>query len=586
MKKVFAIILFALVLLGGLVMVLLRVFRERRRREERKKDAEMKELRLGLFTNLAHEIRTPLTLVMGPLRTLREAEQDPAQKDTFNLMYRNCLRINRLVNQLMDIRKIDAGQMQMHFRKTDLVYFVKDIMQSFLPLAESKHIRYGIDAAHDEEFVWIDQGNFDKIVYNILSNAFKHTPDGGSIRLKITAPKPNRGELGPDIRGFLELSIFNSGSRIEEAYISRIFERFIQVDPHDANTGSGVGLNLTKMLVELHHGRIGVRNEVDGVVFSVLVPEGKEHLSAEELSATTHHKDLYVKGKDINFDSHEDETFAKGTSEKEKIVRARKTVFVIEDDAETRDYFSSVLGLYYNVVACASAQEALPRITVIVPDLVLTDLVMPGMTGSQLCAEIRSNPAIKHIPVIILTGQDGEQEAQTASDSGADKFLSKPISVELLLSSISQTLSAREAVRDKFGVAMNIDCSGIKIGSTDEKLISRVTEYIQAHLDDPDFDVTALCADVGISRVHLNRKLKEFGLEPPSVLIRKCRMKQAARLLAGNKVNVSEVAYRVGFSSHSYFSSSFREFFGLSPKEFVTRLQENPDDESLRKLFE
>lgn len=184
-----------LVLLGGLVMVLLRVFRERRRREERKKDAEMKELRLGLFTNLAHEIRTPLTLVMGPLRTLREAEQDPAQKDTFNLMYRNCLRINRLVNQLMDIRKIDAGQMQMHFRKTDLVYFVKDIMQSFLPLAESKHIRYGIDAAHDEEFVWIDQGNFDKIVYNILSNAFKHTPDGGSIRLKITAPKPNRGRL-------------------------------------------------------------------------------------------------------------------------------------------------------------------------------------------------------------------------------------------------------------------------------------------------------------------------------------------------------------------------------------------------------
>lgn len=340
------------------------------------------------------------------------------------------------------------------------------------------------------------------------------------------------------------------------------------------------------MLVELHHGRIGVRNEVDGVVFSVLVPVGKEHLSAEELSATTHHKDLYIKWKDINFDSHEDETFAKGTSEKEKIVRVRKTVFVIEDDAETRDYFSSVLGLYYNVVTCASAREALPRITVIMPDLVLTDLVMSGMTGTQLCAEIRNNSAIRHIPVIILTGQDGEQEAQAASDSGADKFLSKPISVELLLSSISQTISAREAVRDKFGVAMNIDCSGIKMGSTDEKLISRVTEDIQAHLDDPDFDVTALCAYVGISRVHLNRKLKEFGLESPSVLIRKCRMKQAARLLADNKVNVSEVAYRIGFSSHSYFSSSFREFFGLSPKEFVTRLQENPDDESLRKLFE
>ena len=286
MEKVFAIILSALVLLGGLVIVLLRVSRERRRRDERKKDTEMKELRLGLFTNLTHEIRTPLSLVMGPLRTLREAEQNPAQKDTFNLMYRNCLRINRLVNQLMDIRKIDAGQMQMHFRETDFVYFVKDIMQSFLPLAESKHIRYGIDAAHDEEFVWIDHGNFDKIVYNILSNAFRHTPDGGSIHLEITAPKPNRGEFGPDIRDFLELCIFNSGSRIEDAYISRIFERFVQVDPHDANTGSGVGLNLTKMLVELHHGRIGVRNEADGVVFSVLIPVGKERVRGKTLCIT------------------------------------------------------------------------------------------------------------------------------------------------------------------------------------------------------------------------------------------------------------------------------------------------------------
>ena len=575
-----------LILLSGLALLLRRLVRDRRRREEQKKDAELKELRLGLFTNLTHEIRTPLTLVMGPLSTLREAEQNPAQKDTYNLMYRNCLRINRLVNQLMDIRKIDAGQMPMHFRQTDLVYFVKDIMQSFLPLAESKHIHYGIDTVHEEEPVWIDQGNFDKIIYNILSNAFKHTPDGGRIRLRIMAPRPNLGELAPEVRDLLEISIFNSGSRIEDAYISRIFDRFVQVDPYDANTGSGVGLNLTKMLVDLHHGTVSVENEEDGVTFRVLVPVGKEHLSKEELSATTHHQDLYVKGKEIRFDSHEDETFAKASAEEERVARARKTVFVIDDDDETRDYLSSLLRSRFNVVACASAQEAWPRIEASAPDAVLTDLVMPGMTGTGLCAEIRRNPATRHIPVIILTGQDGEREAQAASDSGADKFLSKPISMELLLSSISQVISAREAVRDKFGVSLDVDYSGIKMGSADERLIQRVTESIQSHLDDPAFDVTALCADVGISRVHLNRKLKEFGLEPPSVLIRKCRMKQAARLLADSKVNVSEVAYRIGFSSHSYFSSSFREFFGLSPREFVTRLQENPDDEALRKLFE
>jgi signal transduction histidine kinase/CheY-like chemotaxis protein/ligand-binding sensor domain-containing protein len=559
-----------LLLLAGLALLFTRLLRERHRREKEKKEAEMKELRL----------------VMGPLRTLREAEKDPTQKDTYNLMYRNCLRINRLVNQLMDIRKIDSGQMPMNFRQTDLVYFVKDIMQSFLPLAESKRILFSIDAAHAEEPVWIDQGNFDKVVYNILSNAFKHTPDGGRIRLGITEPKPNRGELGPGIREFLEVSIFNSGSRIEETYISRIFDRFVQVDPYDANTGSGVGLNLTKLLVELHHGRIGVRNDADGVVFNVLVPVGKEHLTPQELSVTSHHKDLYVKGREISFDSHEDETFASAAPGEGKAARARKTVIVVEDDDDTREYLSSLLRSRYNVVACSSAQEALPRIGETIPDAVLTDLVMPGMSGTGLCAEIRSNPATKHIPVIILTGQDGEQEAQAASDSGADKFLSKPISVELLLSSVSQALSAREAVKDRFGVNLDIDYSGIKMGSTDEKLMRRVTESIQTHLDDPAFDVTALCSDVGISRVHLNRKLKEFGLEPPSVLIRKCRMKQAARLLADSRVNVSEVAYRIGFSSHSYFSSSFREFFGLSPREFVMRMQENPDDEALRKLFE
>ena len=575
-----------LVLLTGLLLLALRLARMRKRREEEKKEAELKELRLGLFTNLTHEIRTPLNLVMSPLGAIREAEQDPDKKDTYNLMYRNCLRINRIVNQLMDLRKVDAGQMQMHFRQTDIIYFIQDIMQSFDTLAQNKHIDFSLASTHREEPLWIDQGNFDKIIYNILSNAFKHTPDGGRIRVDVSAPTPNRGDLPNPVREYVQVRIFNSGSRIEEAWISRIFDRFVQVNPYDANSGSGVGLNLTKRLVELHHGHIDVENEADGVVFRVLVPVGKDHLSEEELAATTHHKDLYVKGRETRFDSHEDETFAASASKDRKAARALKTVFVVEDDDETREYLATLLRARYNVVACASAQEALPRIAETLPDAVLSDLVMPGMTGIELCAEIRRNPATKHLPVIILTGQDGEQEAQAASDSGADKFLSKPISVELLLSSVSQVIDAREAVKDKFGVAMNFDYSGIQMGSADEKLMRRVTESIQTHLEDPDFDVTALCEDVGISRVHLNRKLKEYGKEPPSVLIRKCRMKQAAYLLANNKVNVSEVAYRIGFSSHSYFSSSFKEFFGLSPREFVTRLQENPDDDALRKLFE
>ena len=574
---------FYLILLAGLGMLAGNLVRQRRRRAQKQEEAELKELRLGLFTNLTHEIRTPLNLVMGPLGTLREAEQDPARKDTYNLMYRNCLRINRIVNQVMDLRKIDAGQMPMHFRETDLIYFIRDIMQSFSNLAQTRRIDFTLDAAHGEETVWIDQGNFDKIIFNILSNAFKHTPEGGRIRISVSAPMANAGLLRPDIRQYVLIRIFNSGSRVDEAWTGRIFDRFVQVNPHDALSGSGVGLNLAKMLVGLHHGQIGVENETDGVEFRVLVPAGKDHLTQEELSETPRHKDLYVKQQ---ADNHEDLTFAPGGGRQDRTVRAKKSVVVVEDDEDTREYLKALLRERYNVTACANAAEAWTVLTAHVPDAVVTDLVMPGMSGSELCARIRQHPDTNHVPVLILTGESSEQQEQLANESGADKFLSKPVSVELLLSSISQVISAREAVKDKFGVTLDYDYSGIKMGSADEKLMHRIVESISAHLDDPEFDVTTLCSDVGISRVHLNRKLKAFGKESPGALIKTFRMKQAAHLLSDSRVNVSEVAYRVGFASHSYFSSSFKEYFGMTPREFVARHQENPDDELLKKLLE
>ena len=572
-----------LLLLAGLMGLLFYQSRQHKRREQEKKDAELKELRLGLFTNLTHEIRTPLNLVMSPLGAIREAEQDPEKKETYNLMYRNCLRINRIVNQFMDLRKVDAGQMQLHFRETDIIFFIRDIMQSFDKLAQSKRIDFSLASTHDEEPLWVDQGNFDKIIYNILSNAFKHTPEGGRIRVDVSGLIPNRGELRNDIRDYVQIRIFNSGSRIEEAWISRIFDRFVQVNPHDANSGSGVGLNLTKLLVELHHGHIVAENEEDGVVFRVLVPAGKEHLTREELSYTSHHKDLYTKTAP---EEHEDETYVQESTPEDKAARAKKTVVVVDDDDDTREYLKTVLRGRYNVSAFADANAAWQAVSATPPDAVITDLVMPGMSGSELCAQIRQDDATRHIPVIILTGQNGEQEEQAASDSGADKFLSKPISVELLQSCVAQVISAREAVKDKFGVKFDYDYTGIQMGSADEKLLRRIVESVQAHLDDPDYDVSSLCEDVGISRVHLNRKLKALGKDSPGILIKTFRMKQAAYLLANNQVNVSEVAYRVGFSSHSYFSSSFKEFFGLSPREFVVRMQADPNDETLKQMFE
>ena len=575
-----------IVLLSLAAFALFRYIRQRKAAEKEKKNAELKELRLGLFTNLTHEIRTPLNLVMGPLGSMREAEKDPAKKDTYNLMYRNCLRINRLVNQVMDLRKVDAGQMPMHFRETDIVYFIKDIMQSFTSLSKANRVGLSLTSSNDEENLWIDQGNFDKIIYNILSNAFKHTPEGGKIRVNVSEAVPNKGELGPDIKQYVEIDIFNSGSRIEDEYITKIFDRFVQINPYDANIGSGVGLNLTKMLVELHHGEISAENLEDGVVFKVLVPVGKDHLTQEELSITTRNQDLWEKNRVFTEQKREEEIPSEEENEPEKRFSSRKSVVIVEDDAETRKFLASLLHSTYNVFSCANAEEAWPVITTSMPDAVITDLVMPGMNGSELCAKIRKNPATNHIPVIILTGQDGEQEEQNASDSGADKFLSKPISIELLMSNIAQVISARDTVKGKFSAPMNYDYTEIKMDAADDKLIRKIVDSIKRNLENPEFDVAALCEDVGISRVHLNRKLKENGNVPPSVLIKSFRMKQAAYLLVNKKVNISEVAYRVGFSSHSYFSSSFKEFFGMTPREFVTKYIENPEDANLEKLFE
>ena len=574
-----------LLLMVFLGVWLYRYLRSRQREKEEQKKAALRELRLGLFTNLTHEIRTPLNLVMGPLSAIREGEKDPEKKDVYNLMYRNCLRINRLVNQVMDLRKVDAGQLSMHFRETDLVFFIKDIMQSFQNLADSKHINFSFVPAEKEQRLWIDQGNFDKVIYNILSNAFKHTPDGGTVQVSVSSPLPNDNQLQQNIREYVQISIFNSGQPIGENDKDRIFDRFVQLDPYDANSGSGIGLNLTKMLVELHHGRVLVENVAGGVVFHVQIPVGKSHLTQQELSATTHHKDLYVKSSSVGPAPHEDETFVPETQPDAKAVPSRKTILIVEDDPEMLEYLRTYLQPLYNIISCPSAEEAWPQIAVTMPDAVLTDLVMPGMNGNELCAAIRKNPLTNQIPVLILTGQDDEEQKQLASDSGADKFLSKPISVELLRSNIAQVISARETVKGKFTPAMDFDYTDIKMVSADDKLVRRIVQSIQTHLEDPGFDVAALCADVGISRVHLNRKLKENGNVPPSVLIKSFRMKQAAFLLANNKANVSEVAYRVGFSSHSYFTSSFREFFGMTPTEFVTRHAQNPTDENLNKLF-
>ena len=571
------------------LLLLFLYFLQRRRVHAREREAsEIKELKLKMFTNISHEIRTPLTLLMSPLKQMREAEKDPHQKDLYNLMYRNSLRILRLVNQIMDMRKVDEGKMQLHFLETDIVYFIRDIMQSFDNMAVTRNIDLNLSPASEVLNLWIDQGNFDKIVFNLLSNAFKHTPDGGRIGIGISAPEKNQGSLAPEVDSLVRITITNSGSHIDDSHMDKIFERFFQSDVLDAKMGSGVGLSLTRMLVDLHHGDISVANTEEGVCFTVLMPVGCAHLTEEEMSATTHHQDLYTKGPSTEelVRSTEDIAFTPTAESSEKVVKSRRSVVIVDDDPEIRDYLLAELRSQYNVKTFRGAQDAWADISTTQPDAVVTDLVMGGMDGLELCRKIRHNPVTNHIPVIMLTSSSDEASHQESIDSGADRFLSKPLSIDLLRSSIAQVISSRDTLRGKFSGGTHIDYDEVKLPSQEAGLVDRVMELIKQNLDNPEFGVEDLSREVGMSRVHMNRKLKETLGISPSSLIKSTRMKQAAYLLVHDKVNISEVAYRVGFSTPSYFSNSFRSYFGLSPKEFVVKYADVTDRETLDKLFE
>ncbi|MBR5299128.1 MAG: response regulator [Bacteroidales bacterium] len=553
-------------------------------------ESEIKEMKLKMFTNLSHEIRTPLTLVMNPLKKMREAENDPKQKELYNLMYRNSLRILRIVNQLMDMRKVDSGQMQLHFLETDVVYFIKDIMKSFDNLAVSRNISFRINPANEITNLWIDQGNFDKIIFNILSNAFKHTPENGTISISVSNTKKNNGVLSSQVKEYVEFVIENTGNGVEERHLDKIFDRFFQTDVHDAKVGSGVGLHLTKMLAELHHGDVRAYNTEEGMAFALRIPVGNTHLSEEEMTKPTNHKDLYTKNIPLNeehFDSHEDVTYAPPVKEERpKATKAKRTVVLVDDDDEMREYLKQELQSIYNIKVCANGKEAWPIITTTIPDAIVTDLKMSLMDGAELCDKVKKNPGTNHIPVIILTSSSDENSQQRCTDCGADRFFTKPISLEILKSAISNEISTRDTIRNKYNKEIDYKYNEIQMSDMSNKLVSKVIETIRKNMENSDFSVEDLSREVGMSRVHLNRKLKETMNISPSNLIRSIRLKQAAYLLINNKVNISEVAYKVGFSTHSYFSNSFHDFFGMTPKEFVAKYMDCKDEDTLKRIFE
>lgn len=513
------------------------------------------EDKMKMLINSTHDIRSPLTLIMGPLHSLMKRDGlDSEAREELTVIEHNANRILTLVNQILDLRKIDKQQMHLHCQETDLVEFVGGVTRMFEYAAQERGMNFTFEHPDDRLMAWVDRQQFDKVASNLLSNAFKYTYDGGTVAVRLT--QGHDSHVSGPLAHYAQIEVADSGVGIREGAEDKIFERFYQGGGRvGVNVeGTGIGLNLCKMVVTMHHGTIRAANrtEASGSVFTVRIPLGSDHFTAEEL-------------KPLDAPVAVERKSRRGTG--------GYRVLIVDDDAEIRQYVSRELGEHFKFAEAANGKEALQLLLTEHFDCVITDLMMPVMDGFTLLRMIKSNVNISDVPVIMLTSKADHQNRLDGLKKGADAYIPKPFSLEELHLTINNLVSNVLRLRGKFSGAQQqkdkvVD---IQVEGNDEQLMDRIMKSINKNLDNADFNVDMLTREVGISRAQLHRKLKDMTGIPTSEFIRNIRLEQAARLLREQKLNIAQVAFEVGFANQAHFSTVFKKHFGISPSEYVQR---------------
>lgn len=539
---------------------------------------EMGEAKIKFFMNISHEIRTPLTLIITPLLSLIKEDKEPHRQGIYEIIRKNSERILHLINQMMDLRKIDKGQMVMRMCKTDMVSFINEEYDLFKQQAIAKSIDFEYQHDCEELPVWIDRNNFDKVIINTLSNAFKFTPTAGHILLSLTHT---------DHHAYI--SIKDSGIGIPKDKLETIFQRFYQTpaDPSDRNIGTGIGLDLTRSLVELHYGTISARNNEGekgskfehGSEFIIRIPLGKDHLKPEEIIEEEEMK------KDQNnelAEAEQEEQLAKNNDQPAETLNnsdttpasakgAKAEIVIVEDEEDIQEYLKAQLSSDFKIRTYPNGKVALNEILKNKPDLVISDIMMPEMDGTTLCAKLKSNINTNDVPIILLTAKSREEDQLEGLQTGADAYILKPFNMDILHRNIINLLTVRRTLRNKFtgNESQNHQVEQIEMQTPDNSLMQRVMEVINENINDSDLSVDMIAQKVGISRVHLHRKMKELTNQTPHSFIRNIRLQQAAKLLKDGKQSITEVMYACGFSNSASFSTMFKNLYGCSPREYM-----------------
>lgn len=519
---------------------------------------EVDELKFRFFTNISHEFKTPITLILTPLEKLLKEPHTEEQKTLLVIMRKNALNLLNMVNEILDFRKLDLNKMSLRLSTGDIIPMVKDICQSFSALATEKSIRFTFTTYLKELQMDFDSEKINKVLVNLISNAFKYTEEGHiDVSVGITE------EMQKDAKKQLCIKVSDTGIGIEDQYLEKIFDRFFRIEQSQKvyQTGAGVGLHLVNEYVKLHNGEISVESTVNkGSTFTVLIPIN--NLNYKE---STNQNIIYSENSNI---AETQQPIEEVPSNKESNI---PLLLIVDDNEDFREFIKSLFSQSYRIITANDGEEAYQIILDQLPDIILCDVMMPKMDGYELCRKIKDDIRTSHIPVILLTAKSSEENQYSGIEAGADDYISKPFNIDMLTLKISKIIERQKKTQNNFKKKIEVSPSEIEITTMDEKFVKKAISIVEENIGNADFLVEDLCREMAMSRVYFYKKILALTDKAPSEFIRFIRLKRAADLLEKSQMFVNEIAFQVGFNDPKYFRKYFKDEFGVTPNEYKKR---------------
>ena len=530
-----------------------------------KKLHELDMMKLRFYTNISHEIRTPLTLILGPLEKLRNNTIPESEiPGHLEIMHRNANQLHELINQLLDFRKMESGNLKLVLKRGDIVSYISGIVGSFGKLAEEKEIELKFNSLKKEIVTNFDEDKVAKIMNNLLSNAFKFTSKGGKITVNMSLIFDTEDQEGGNEsaeKRMVEITVKDTGIGISESNLEKIFNRFFQVDQFSSQTGTGIGLALTKELVKLHNGKIFVSSKQGkSSKFTVQLP----YDDPKTVGAAPEHDIAETEGEEAQNNLVDDRA-------SELAIAGQKIMLLVDDNADVRYFIKSHFSSGYHILEAKDGQEGLDMALKTIPNIIISDILMPDVDGFEFCRRIRKDERTSHIPILLLTALGSREHEIEGLSLGADDYITKPFDLVILQTKVENILSVRQSLKQKYSGEMFLQPRNIILSSPDERFLQKAINVVENNISDPDLDIDRFATEIGVSRMQLYRKLHAMTEMTVKEFVRDIRLKRAAQLLVQKKMNVSEVAYAVGFKDLSHFRKSFKQEFNMSATEYVEK---------------